>query len=59
MDLLTCGLWRGGCVSLGTRTQKGSLLSVEGKMRIHHVSEKKGQTNTQSTRGKGNAEKKR
>jgi hypothetical protein len=56
--LPTCGLRR-GCVRFGIRAQKGSFLSVVEKKRIHHATEKKGQANTRSTRGEGNAEKRR
>jgi hypothetical protein len=45
--------------SFGIRAQKGSFLSIAEKRRIHHAVEKKGQTNSRSTRGEGNAEKKR
>jgi hypothetical protein len=57
-DLPTCRLRR-DCVRFGIRAQKGSLLSVVEKKRIHHATEKNGQENTRSTRGEGNAEKRR
>jgi hypothetical protein len=59
VDLPTYGL-RGLCASsFGIRAQKGSFLSVVEKKRIHHGAKEKGQKNTRSTRGKGNAKKKR
>ena len=55
--LSTCGLrhWH----QFGIRAQKGSFLSVVEKKRIHHAAKEKGQENDESTRGEGNAEKKR
>jgi hypothetical protein len=57
-DLPTSRLRR-DCVMFGIRAQKGSLLSVVEKKRIHHAMEKNGQENIRSTRGEGNAEKRR
>jgi hypothetical protein len=45
--------------SFGIRAQKGSLLSVAEKRGIHHAAKEKGHENTRSTRGEGNAVKKR
>jgi hypothetical protein len=45
--------------SSGIRAQKGSLIFVAENKRFHHAAKKKGHTITQSTRGEGNAEKKR
>jgi hypothetical protein len=45
-------------IILVSEHRKVSLLSVAGKRRIHHAAKKKGQANTRSTRGKGNAKKK-
>jgi hypothetical protein len=48
------------CVIIcGIIAQKGSFLSIEEKKRIHHSPKEKGQTNTRSTIGEGNAEKRR
>jgi hypothetical protein len=60
VDLPTCGLRR-GCVAsiVVSEHRKDSFLSVEGKRRVYHATEKKGQENTQTTRGEGIAEKKR
>jgi hypothetical protein len=38
--------------------RKISLLSVAGKRKIHHATEKKRQENTRSARGEGNAKRK-
>jgi hypothetical protein len=43
----------------GIKAQKGSLIFVVEKRRIHHATKEKGQENTRSTKGEGNAERKR
>jgi hypothetical protein len=59
VDLQTCGLKVAGVkIIFGIREHKGSLLSVVEKKRIHHAAKEKGQENTRSTRGEGNAKKK-